>query len=116
MLSGKYPPVMSLIEVSHWHGSDAGTGSVLESQNLGAVWRTSPLSHQFKWNQSGRTSFRVTQAEVNTATAKWQVVWIIYERLFFLLQPFAQFFKFINYLVWRSGEPSLGHLFRKFVV
>ena len=62
----------SLLAVSHWHASGSGTGSVPESQNLGAVWRTGPLSHQFKWNQSGRTSFRVTQAEVNTATAKWQ--------------------------------------------
>ena len=72
----------SQLVVSHWHGSGSGTASVLESQNLGAVCPTSPLSHQFKWNQSGRTSFHLTQVEVNTATTKWQVLWIIYEHLF----------------------------------
>ena len=41
--------------LSHRNGSGSGTGSVLESGNLGAFLRTGPRSHQFKRNQSGRT-------------------------------------------------------------
>lgn len=72
--------VHSLLLLSDRRGS--GSGSILDSQNLGGFWQTIPHSHQFKQNPSGRMLFHFTQAEVNITPA-----WTARSALLLVLLP-----------------------------
>lgn len=49
------------IGLSHRHGS----GYILKTENVGAFWRTSLHSHQFKWNHSGKTQLHASDPQSN---------------------------------------------------